>query len=74
MTILKVHFATGQPFLEHYLGDLPNGGLFFPTRRALAIGLINQIVDPDRLPSRVALQSRSTDSAWMPKWPAQGGA
>lgn len=38
MTILKVHFATGQPFLEHYLGDLPNGGLFFPTRRALAIG------------------------------------
>ena len=38
MTILKVHFATGQPFLEHYLAELPNGGLFFPTRRALAIG------------------------------------
>jgi len=38
MTTLKVHFAAGQPFLDHYLADLPNGGLFFPTRRALAIG------------------------------------
>jgi Tfp pilus assembly protein PilZ len=38
MTTLKVHFASGEPFLDHYLGDLPNGGLFFPTRRALAIG------------------------------------
>src|SRR4029077_16044096 len=38
MTTLKVHFATGEPFLDHYLADLPNGGLFFPTRRALAIG------------------------------------
>jgi Tfp pilus assembly protein PilZ len=38
MTTLKVHFAAGQPFLDNYLADLPNGGLFFPTRRALAIG------------------------------------
>ena len=38
MTILKAHFASGAPFLEHYLDSLPNGGIFFPTRKPLAIG------------------------------------
>jgi Tfp pilus assembly protein PilZ len=38
MTILKAHFPTGTAFLEQYLADLPNGGVFFPTRRPLAIG------------------------------------
>jgi Tfp pilus assembly protein PilZ len=38
MTILKAHFATGAAFLQQYLAELPNGGVFFPTRRPLAIG------------------------------------
>src|ERR1700747_3531582 len=38
MTILKAHFATGAEFLEQYLPALPSGGIFFPTRRPLAIG------------------------------------
>jgi type IV pilus assembly protein PilZ len=38
MTILKAHFVTGAAFLEQYLAELPHGGVFFPTRRPLAIG------------------------------------
>jgi len=40
MTILKAHFANGGAFLDHYLSgpDLVNGGIFFPTRKPLAIG------------------------------------
>jgi Tfp pilus assembly protein PilZ len=38
MTILKAHFATGGSFLEHFLPELPNGGIFFATRKPLAIG------------------------------------
>jgi len=38
MTILKAHFPTGAAFLDRYLEDFATGGLFFPTRRALAIG------------------------------------
>jgi Tfp pilus assembly protein PilZ len=38
MTILKAHFANGAAFLEDSLPLLPNGGIFFPTRRPLAIG------------------------------------
>jgi Tfp pilus assembly protein PilZ len=40
MTILKAHFANGGAFLDHYLPE-PNpvhGGIFFPTRKPLAIG------------------------------------
>lgn len=37
MTILKAHFANGAAFLEHYLAELPNGGIFFATRKPLAI-------------------------------------
>jgi hypothetical protein len=33
----------------------------------------SRVVELDRLPCRVTLQSRSTASAWMPKWSAQGG-
>jgi len=38
MTILKAQFPTGTAFLERYLPELSNGGIFFPTRRLLAIG------------------------------------
>jgi Tfp pilus assembly protein PilZ len=38
MTILKAHFPSGAGFLERYLPDLGDGGIFFPTRRPLAIG------------------------------------
>jgi Tfp pilus assembly protein PilZ len=38
MTILKAHFANGGAFLEHYLPESANGGIFFPTRKPLAIG------------------------------------
>src|SRR3954467_3676990 len=38
MTILKAHFANGAAFLEHYLPELPCGGIFFATRKPLAIG------------------------------------
>ena len=38
MTILKAHFPDGTAFLERYLSDLEQGGLFYPTRRPLAIG------------------------------------
>src|SRR6267378_2006534 len=38
MTILKAHFASGTAFLEDYLPSLATGGIFFPTRRPLAIG------------------------------------
>jgi type IV pilus assembly protein PilZ len=38
MTILKAHFATGAAFLDSYLADLANGGIFFPTRKPLALG------------------------------------
>jgi Tfp pilus assembly protein PilZ len=38
MTILKAHFANGAAFLEHYLPELASGGIFFATRKPLAIG------------------------------------
>src|SRR5436305_3148007 len=38
MTTLNAHFSDGTAFLERYLSDLGQGGLFFPTRRPLAIG------------------------------------
>jgi len=38
MTILKAHFPSGAAFLDRYLPDLGEGGIFFPTRRPLAIG------------------------------------
>jgi Tfp pilus assembly protein PilZ len=38
MTILKAHFPTGAAFLARYLPELEHGGIFFPTRRLLAIG------------------------------------
>ena len=38
MTILKAHFPSGAAFLDRYLPDLGDGGIFFPTRRPLAIG------------------------------------
>jgi type IV pilus assembly protein PilZ len=38
MTILKAHFATGAAFLDSYLAELAHGGVFFPTRKPLAIG------------------------------------
>jgi Tfp pilus assembly protein PilZ len=38
MTILKAHFPNGAGFLDRYLADLGEGGIFFPTRRPLAIG------------------------------------
>ena len=40
MTILKAHFSDGTAFLERFLSDLGQGGLFYPTRRPLAIGEI----------------------------------
>jgi type IV pilus assembly protein PilZ len=38
MTILKAHFPTGAAFLARFLPELDQGGIFYPTRRALAIG------------------------------------
>src|SRR5260370_7530836 len=38
MRILKAHFASGAEFIEQYLPALAAGGIFFPTRRPLAIG------------------------------------
>ena len=38
MTILKAHLRSVADFLERYLPDLPTGGLFIPTRKAMAIG------------------------------------
>ncbi len=38
MTILKAHFANGGAFLDHYLPESVQGGIFFPTRKPLAIG------------------------------------
>ncbi|HXT97829.1 MAG TPA: PilZ domain-containing protein [Polyangia bacterium] len=38
MTILKAHFPTGTAFLERFLPEFEGGGIFFPTRRMLAIG------------------------------------
>jgi type IV pilus assembly protein PilZ len=38
MTILKAHFPSGAAFLARFLPELGEGGLFFPTRRPLAIG------------------------------------
>jgi Tfp pilus assembly protein PilZ len=40
MTILKAHFSDGTAFLERFQSDLGQGGLFYPTRRPLAIGEI----------------------------------
>jgi Tfp pilus assembly protein PilZ len=38
MTILKAHFPSGAAFLDRYLPDLPEGGIFYPTRNAIAVG------------------------------------
>lgn len=38
MPILIARFQSGEEVLERYLDDLPNGGLFQPTRKALEIG------------------------------------
>jgi Tfp pilus assembly protein PilZ len=38
MTILKAHFPTGTAFLERFLPEFEGGGIFFATRRMLAIG------------------------------------
>jgi Tfp pilus assembly protein PilZ len=58
MTILKAHFSDGTAFLERYLADLGQGGLFYPTRRPLAIGevVVVAIAGP---PSQPDLDPRS---------------
>lgn len=38
MTILKAHFPNGAGFLDRYLPELGDGGIFYPTRMPLAIG------------------------------------
>src|SRR5262245_44072185 len=38
MNILKAHFRSPAEFLERYLPDLQNGGLFIPTRKSAVIG------------------------------------
>jgi type IV pilus assembly protein PilZ len=38
MNILKAHFQSVPAFMERYLGDLANGGVFIPTRRSVATG------------------------------------
>ena len=38
MQILKAHFLNGAGFLDRYLPELADGGIFFPTRMPLAIG------------------------------------
>jgi len=53
MNIIKTHFRSGEELLEHYLGDLPQGGFFIPTRRALAVGesiVVSVRVGPRRGP------------------------
>jgi Tfp pilus assembly protein PilZ len=50
MTILKAHFPSGEVFLAGYLPELGVGGVFFPTRRPLAIG--EQVVVAIRLGRR----------------------
>jgi Tfp pilus assembly protein PilZ len=53
MNIIKTHFRSGDELLEHYLGDLPHGGLFIPTRRTLTPGesiVVSVRVGPRRGP------------------------
>ncbi|MES1209572.1 MAG: PilZ domain-containing protein [Pseudomonadota bacterium] len=50
MNILKAHFRNSAAFLERYLPALLPGGLFIPTRTAMAIG--EQVVVSIRLGSR----------------------
>lgn len=50
MTILKAHFRSSDGLLTQYLSDFGSGGLFIPTRRALAVG--EQVVVSVRLGTR----------------------
>ncbi|MCP4448786.1 MAG: hypothetical protein GY811_26150 [Myxococcales bacterium] len=38
MPILVARFQSAEEFLDRYLEDLPDGGLFQPTRRAIEVG------------------------------------
>ncbi len=38
MTILIARFTSGEEFLERFIPTFPNGGLFYPTRKALELG------------------------------------
>ena len=38
MAILIARFQNGDEFLQRYLDDMPHGGLFHPTRKALDVG------------------------------------
>ena len=38
MSILIARFTSGEEFLERFQSSFPNGGLFYPTRKALDVG------------------------------------
>jgi len=39
MRILRARYRSGDDFLRHYQPSFPDGGIFFPTREALDVGL-----------------------------------
>lgn len=68
MIILRVRCRTLEEFEEHYLPDLPNGGIFCPTTTELAPGT-SVVVELacDGLPNKVLI--RGTVLSWRPALP-----
>jgi Tfp pilus assembly protein PilZ len=68
VNILRVRCRNLEEFEEHYLADIPNGGVFCPTTTELAAGT-SVVVEMacDGLPNKVLI--RGTVTNWRPALP-----
>ncbi|HXU04559.1 MAG TPA: PilZ domain-containing protein, partial [Polyangia bacterium] len=68
MNILRVRCRNLEEFEEHYLPDVPNGGVFCPTTTELSAGTPVVVeMACDGLPNKVLI--RGTVTAWRPALP-----
>jgi Tfp pilus assembly protein PilZ len=68
VNILRVRCRNLEEFEEHYLPDVPNGGVFCPTTTALAPGTTVVVeMACDGLPNKVLI--RGTVTNWRPALP-----
>jgi Tfp pilus assembly protein PilZ len=68
VNILRVRCRNIEEFDEHYLADLPHGGVFAPTTTELSVGTAVVVeMACDGLPNKVLI--RGTVTAWRPALP-----
>ncbi len=62
MRILRARYQSGEDFLRHYQPSLGQGGIFYPTREAIALG--EQIIVEIRFPGLANKQMIRGSIAW----------